>query len=385
MSPNTEGRSDEGSSALCDLLEHTNERIARAFVPLIAQSPQSIPRWLALLERYQEARRLRGQAAQSGLQVPPFLILSVTSVCNLHCTGCFAVAAGTVAKRSDAMLNAEAWKQVIRQARHLGVFGFVIAGGEPFLLPGLAAMMRDFPDCLFLVFTNGTRISDTDYELLQESANVIVVLSVEGDAEATNRRRGSGVHDRVMETCRRLRQSGILTGFSTTVTSETAAYWSRAENLETFVKAGSGLLALIEHIPVGIGDEHLELSAEQRHKLRAAVVQYRSESAAYVVHSPGDEEAAGGCVSAGRGFAHITPRGDVTPCPVSNWATHNLRSSTLEAALGSEMFARIRANEALLETAGHPCALQAHPLELSALLSGLGAYQTGSFLSGAGS
>jgi MoaA/NifB/PqqE/SkfB family radical SAM enzyme len=377
MFPAMEGRDAGCSSTLRDLAEHTNQRIARALAPLIAQSPQSVPAWLKLLERFQESGRQRQEAARSGLQVPPFMILSVTAVCNLRCSGCFAVAAGTVGKRTDALLNADAWKQVIQQARHLGVFGFVIAGGEPFLMPGLAALLGEFPDCLFLVFTNGTKITDADYQLLHGLSNVIVVLSVEGDRAATDRRRGPGVHDRVMEASRRLRETGILTGFSTTVTCETAGFWSSAESMRTFTEAGSGLLALIEHIPVGAGDEDLALSPEQRKKLRAAVVAYRSENAAYVVHSPDDEEAAGGCVSAGRGFAHVTPLGDVTPCPVSNWATHNLRSSTLEAALGSEMFTRIRANEALLETDGHPCALQAHPRELSALLSGLGAYRTG--------
>ncbi|MHA1277745.1 MAG: hypothetical protein ACTSQ8_11175 [Candidatus Helarchaeota archaeon] len=49
----------------------------------------------------------------------------------------------------------------------------------------------------------------------------------------------------------------------------------------------------------------------------------------FLLHSPGDEEYMGGCVSAGRGFAHITPMGDLTPCPVSNIATHNLTKASL--------------------------------------------------------
>ena len=85
----------------------------------------------------------------------------------------------------------------------------------------------------------------------------------------------------------------------------------------------------------------------------------------YIVHSPGDEEYFGGCVSAGRGFAHITPSGDITPCPISNIATHNLTTSTFISAMKSELFLKIREDEHLLETEGFPCALFAHPKEVN--------------------
>jgi len=48
-----------------------------------------------------------------------------------------------------------------------------------------------------------------------------------------------------------------------------------------------------------------------------------------LIHSPGDEVLFGGCLSAGRGFAHVAPNGDLTPCPVSLLATHNLKISNL--------------------------------------------------------
>src|ERR1039458_9562321 len=83
-----------------------------------------------------------------------------------------------------------------------------------------------------------------------------------------------------------------------------------------------------------------------------------------IIHSPGDEEALGGCVSAGRGFAHVNPSGDVTACPVSALATHNVRTSNLREALASPLFSMIRENAHLLETEGHPCGLSAHADEL---------------------
>jgi len=109
------------------------------------------------------------------------------------------------------------------------------------------------------------------------------------------------------------------------------------------------------------------------------VVEYRDRATggAFIIHSPGDEETLGGCVSAGRGFAHVTPSGDVTACPVSALATHNVRTSNLRSALASPLFTMIRENGHLLETEGHPCGLSAHAAELESMAKDLGAYLTG--------
>ena len=72
-------------------------------------------------------------------------------------------------------------------------------------------------------------------------------------------------------------------------------------------------------------------------------------------------------MSVGRSFAHVTPIGDLTPCPTSNIATHNLIHSSLREGLASPLFKEICKNEHLLETEGMPCALFAHPEEISAL------------------
>jgi MoaA/NifB/PqqE/SkfB family radical SAM enzyme len=106
------------------------------------------------------------------------------------------------------------------------------------------------------------------------------------------------------------------------------------------------------------------------------MLEFRKSKPLYTIHSPCDEEFFGGCVSAGRGFAHVTPEGDVTPCPVSNVATHNLKNSSLREALASPLFGEIRRNEHLLETEGLPCALFAHPEEVEELARSVGAYKT---------
>jgi MoaA/NifB/PqqE/SkfB family radical SAM enzyme len=96
-------------------------------------------------------------------------------------------------------------RAVVDEAVGLGVMAFIIAGGEPFLLPGLTQLLREYPDRLFLVFTNGTALRPTDYEALKGCcANTAIVVSLEGDREMTDFRRGQGVFEKALGTLDRL-------------------------------------------------------------------------------------------------------------------------------------------------------------------------------------
>ncbi|GAH95319.1 unnamed protein product, partial [marine sediment metagenome] len=117
---------------------------------------------------------------------PPFLILSITKQCNLHCAGCYAAAAGTLSIKSEKQLNIDAWRKIIKEGNDLGVFCYVIAGGEPFMFPNLLDLCSEFKDRGFLIFTNGTALKETDYEKLKKLKNVAIIVSIEGDKEDTD-------------------------------------------------------------------------------------------------------------------------------------------------------------------------------------------------------
>jgi MoaA/NifB/PqqE/SkfB family radical SAM enzyme len=207
-----------------------------------------------------------------------------------------------------------------------------------------------------------------------------VIVSVEGAPEMTDLRRGPGVHEKAVSTLGRLKKIGIPTGFSTTITKTNYRYWMSPTHLEEYVSNGALVGIFIEYIPVGDDDDRsLMLSPEERQELRSRILEYRDNEPIYVVHSPGDEDEFGGCVSAGRGFAHITPHGDLTACPVSNLATHNMTSSTLREGLSSRLFEEIRANEHLLENDDSPCALFSHPEEVGEIAETVRAYRTDTY------
>jgi MoaA/NifB/PqqE/SkfB family radical SAM enzyme len=395
-------------------LEKLDPNFARMLLPWILRNPRYIRAAIRLMRSVKKAKQTRVKAQENGLMVPPFLIISITSQCNLFCTGCYAAATGNLYNRKSkgnslpkTSLNIEQWHKIISEARELGVIGFVIAGGEPFLYPGLLDICEEFKDRLFLILTNGTTLSKADFKRLRHLTNLAIIVSVEGGPELTNSRRGEGVYEKAMTNLTRLNKMGILTGISATITRINYRYWMDNKLIDDLISQGIRFGFFIEYIPLTPGiepdletpssigtikdksesredsikwdtknDHLLMLTPEERAEFRAQMLNYRETKPIYIVHSPGDEEYFGGCVSAGRGFAHVTPTGDLTPCPVSNIATHNLTKATLREGLESPLFEEIRKNEHLLETEGMPCALFAHPIEVDVLAKSVGAYRT---------
>ena len=362
-------------------LNNLRSPLGRVFIPWAIRHPGHLPALMRLARTRERSKQIRDQARERGVRVPPFLVLSVTSRCNLRCSGCFAVAVGTTAspRPTDPPLAIADWRRVIQESVALGIVGFVIAGGEPFLLPGLVTLLREFSDRLFLVFTNGTALGDRDFEALRRCHNAAIVVSIEGDQFLTDTRRGSGVHERALRSLDRLRAAGVLTGLAVTVGAANVDYWSNPANIDALIAHSGPLAFFIEQIPAGECASGTPMTIDQRDRFRATVLEVRNRSTggAYIIHSPADEEALGGCVSAGRGFAHVNPRGDVTACPVSALATHNVTSATLSEALASPLFTMIRNDGHLLETQGHPCALFANADKLETMARSLGAYRSG--------
>ncbi|MFW9821175.1 MAG: radical SAM/SPASM domain-containing protein [Candidatus Thorarchaeota archaeon] len=357
-------------------LKKVDPSIARIFMPWILKHPKSLYAMMKLAKSYRKSRKVRGEELIKGLKVPPFLILSITSNCNLKCVGCYAAATGNLCKqKSKNSLDMEQWISIIKEAKELGVFAFIIAGGEPFLLPNLLKISEQFRDNLFLIFTNGTMLRTQDIEKLKRLRNTIIMVSIEGDQDLTDNRRGSGVYEKVVKTINELDNKGVISGISVTINRKNVKYWMKFKNIDDLISRGIRLAFLLEYIPVD-NDLELMLTHEESRKFREIVLDYRENKEIFIVHSPGDEEYMGGCVSAGRGFAHVTPLGDLTPCPVSNIATHNLTKSSLREGLDSELFRVIRESEHLLETNGSPCALFSHSEEVNALVKKVKAYRT---------
>ncbi|MFX1441563.1 MAG: radical SAM protein, partial [Promethearchaeota archaeon] len=270
--------------------------MTRLFMPWVARHPRYLRAGLRLARSYKKTEKLRQEALKSGLRVPPFLILSITSQCNLSCVGCYAAAVGTLESRRPTdcsqtrpVLNYNQWRDIIADASELGVFSFIIAGGEPFLFRGLVQLCEEFDDRFFIILTNGTALAVSDYARLKKTKNIAVIVSVEGSEELTDSRRGKGVHKQALETLGKLKSIGVPSGISVTITRKNYQYWMTPENLDRYVDLGVLVGVFIEYIPLmhenltGTGhgsiDEKSELmlTAVERDEFRSKVLEYRRE------------------------------------------------------------------------------------------------------------
>lgn len=347
----------------------------RALFPWFFKNPRYFLHLPNFFLSFKRASLRRRELFREGVVVPPMLILSLTQECNLACKGCYASGVGTVVRGKPAfhpLMEGKGWERIIEQGRDLGVFFFLLAGGEPFLHPGIMGLIEKFPRNFFLVFSNGVAITEDQLLRLKKLKNLAVILSLEGGKEETDARRGMGVFQKVRVTQSLLKSQGTLQGVSVTITRRNFRFWMEEDNLDLFLQMGVRLLFFMEYIPTDREEGEVLLPEEGR-EFRKKVLEYRRGRKVFIIHSPGDEELVGGCISAGRGFAHVTPGGFLTPCPVSSFSQHNLLHTPLREALCGDFFREIREREGLLETRGSPCALFAHKEELRELAFRLGA------------
>lgn len=155
-----------------------------------------------------------------GCAPPWFLVLSPTNACNLSCPYCYAGADPAPRHLSWRVLD-----RIMREAKQLwGVPLFVFSGGEPLLYRSeghdLLDAVERHPDCLFLLFTNGTRIDASVAARLGRLGNLTPAISVEGMEEGTDARRGDGQFRKSLEAMRLLRDAGVPFGISATLTRD---------------------------------------------------------------------------------------------------------------------------------------------------------------------
>ena len=361
---------------LRNFFKKINPYISNVLYNTILKKPNSYLSMVRLAKSYLKARKVRANFINEGIKVPPILILGITSKCNLSCSGCYAAATGTLSnKKVSSSLSLNKWKMIIKEAATLGVFGFIIAGGEPFMVPDMLSICSTFRDRIFVIFTNGTNIRRNEFEELKKLHNVVVMVSIEGDQILTNNRRGRGVYEKVINTLSYLRKCRIISGISITINKLNYRYWMEEKIINHLMSKGIKLIFFLEYVPVN-NDTELILTYNERKAFREKVLEYRQTKKLIILHSPGDEEFKGGCVSAGRSFAYVTPKGDLTPCPVSNIATHNLKTSSLKSGLMSPLFTYIRENKHLLEIEDSPCALFSRPKEVHEIVKKVKGYYT---------
>ena len=319
----------------------------------------------AIHQRRAAARRR--EWGKRGVHVPPVMIISVTRRCNLRCAGCFVHAHGRPAGQE---MSEQELRNVVAQARDLGVSMVALAGGEPLTRPEILDITRDHPEIVFLVVTNGSLLNDHLLTRMQAQRNVIPLLSLEGFEGETDCRRGEGVYDAARGAMEQMQQRRMFFGTSVMVTRRNFGLVTSRVFARELVARGCKLFFYVDYVPIQEGTEHLVPSEAQRRSEPLTMNLFRREFPGLFLASSASEQAFGGCMAAGRGFIHVSAEGDLEPCPFSPFADVNLRKVTLRDALQSTFLRKIRESDEHLTESEGGCALWSKRGWVQSLLAG---------------
>ncbi len=303
---------------------------------------------------FRKSMKLREYNEQKGIHVPPILIFSITSSCNLRCSGCYARAKNT---ENGNNLGSGKIREIITEAGNLGVSIILIAGGEPLIHPDIVEMISNFPSILFPLFTNSTLIDDNILEAFRKHRQIIPVLSLDGPEPETDLRRGKGMFQSIKAVLKKMDGRGLLFGASITLTKSNFELISDEDFIGSLVEAGCRIIFFVEYVPLEEGTENLCLTALQQKSITTALAVLRDKFNSLFVALPGEEEQYGGCLAAGRGFIHISSAGDIEPCPFAPYSDINLNDVTLEEGLRSVFLRTIRENHSMLTESMGGCTL----------------------------
>ncbi|WP_408071520.1 radical SAM protein [Butyrivibrio sp. JL13D10] len=313
----------------------------------------------------------RAKLEKQGEHIPPFLIASITSNCNLHCAGCYSRCnSATEDSEPVDQLSDEDWMNVFEEADDLGVSFILLAGGEPLLRKGVIDAAAKKPSILFPIFTNGTFMTEKYFNAFDKSRNLVPIMSIEGGKEATDNRRGQGVYDKLISNMDALKEKGIIFGASITVTTENIKEVSSESFISMLSEKGCKAVIFVEFVPVSEGSEYLAPGDDDREYLKAEIMRLRREHEEMVfVSFPGDEKSSGGCIAAGRGFFHINSHGGAEPCPFSPYSDINVKETSLRDAMKSKLFRGLQTSGALLDDHEGGCVLYEKREQVELLLN----------------
>lgn len=360
-----------------DLIEYMNQGV-KGIVENALKASLKNPREAAFLVKYlgaskkAEARRI--QMEHSGTHIPPFLIASIATKCNLFCKGCYARANQSCHEDAeDGQLSAQEWNRIFEEASSAGISFILLAGGEPLMRRDVLQCAGDVQNIIFPVFTNGTILSDDDLELFHRKRNLVPIISLEGSREETDERRGSGVYTLIENTMNKLKDWGIYFGTSITVTTENIHTVMQEDFISNLSNLGCKIVFFVEYVPVSPETAYLAPTNQERELMEQRLTNLRMQNDEMVLLSfPGDEKHSGGCLAAGRGFFHINANGGAEPCPFSPFSDINVKGNSLIDVLSSRLFQKLKESEFLTMDHQGGCVLFEKEAEVKKILEKVG-------------
>ena len=257
-----------------------------------------------------------------GEYFPPFLYVSIINSCNLRCQGCWV---DVEAERST--LDLEAMNRLINDAKAQGNVFFGLLGGEPFMHPELLDILAAHPDCYFQIFTNGQFITAKIAERLRQLGNATPLISIEGREIVSNERRGNAeVLNRTLRGLDHALKARLLVGVATSVCQTNIDELCTEAWLQELINRGVHYVWYHTYRPVGAKmNSQLALRPDQLVRVRKFVVEMRAKMPIAMVDAYYGHDGKALCPMSTGISHHISPYGDIEPCPIIQFAKETVR------------------------------------------------------------
>lgn len=306
------------------------------------------------------------------LQVPFGVGISPTMACNLECKGCYARF-----HPKDEEVSFDTLNRFVAEAVRMGVFMFVITGGEPYLRGDMLTIYETFRKVLFITVTNATVFSEAVVRRLSHSRNVVPMLSIEGTEQQTDARRGAGVHAQVLKAMELLSRYKLIFGFSSVLTKHSIETLGSEDFIREMISRGCSIGFFNDLIPFSGDDREALPSPEQAERFKEHIRRLRSSEPIVLVHLPEDEyNEEGWCTAVGTGGFHVTSQGFVEPCPFAHYARENIKHHSFKDILRSPFLSAIRSHPTALYHGDIGCSLYCNVSTLQEIARRTGAQFT---------
>lgn len=308
--------------------------------------------------------------------IPWLILMDPTSACNLKCTGCWAAEYGHLLN-----LSFEDMDRVITQGKELGIYLYMLTGGEPLVRKkDVIRLCEKHNDCVFHAFTNGTLVDEEFCQEMQRVGNLSLSISLEGYEEVNDGRRGKGVYQKVMHAMDLLKTYGLIFGTSICYTRANIDTVTSDKFLDMIIEKGCRYAWYFHYMPVG-NDAALDLlpTKEQREYMYHRIREIRGLTGGkqlFAFDFQNDGEFVGGCIAGGRNYFHINANGDAEPCVFIHYSGANIRKNTLLEILKQPLFMAYYNNQPFNENHLRPCPMLENPEILQRIVKESGAKST---------
>jgi len=297
--------------------------------------------------------------SRAGKVFPAFQFISITNDCNLHCQGCWVEVSGPKIYMDPEKINS-----VIESGKRQGSYFFGVLGGEPLMYKQLPEIFEKHPDSYFQLFTNGTLFTKAIAERLRRAGNVTPLISLEGDEQVADIRRGGHkIYGRTLEAIKTATSTGLITGVAISVCKSNIEMALSDEFVRMLHELGVLYVWYYIYRPTGSNPNYqLALNIDDITRLRRFLVDGRTRLPMVLIDSYWRADGEPFCPAADGLSHHINPSGDIEPCPVIQLTRENVKQGELVGIYENSAFLKDFKNQIHNKTKG--CVLMEDPVWL---------------------